>query len=322
MKYFIIVITIFTFISGCSYLDKKTETINPGNELELINSNKINQSEKILNKKLGVYDKDSLFAYPVFRGTEESEDDKYISPFQSRVYRNIDPWNGENDVFNDLYLSLKTHRYDISIGDILVSYLLSEESINISDEELYKKISPFTEIYVFSKYTDTYNYRLIGLNEDSSNTEWAYWHYFIQVWNKNNIWAQPLFEGAEFKFDEVVFAISNVNQLVLLSGRAERSGGSSFAVAGTGFSFENGIWKPIKWNELYEEVSLPENLDIKSDGIRMVYIDPYMAKAFNLPFHEGPLYKFNISENGSFWADFSSFPLNKDMPKKLLFYRY
>ena len=152
-----------------------------------------------------------------------------------------------------------------------------------------------------------------------------YWDYFVQVWDDDYIWAQPLYEGIDYKFNQAVFVTApNGNQLILLSGLTERPSGSSFAVAGTGYEFKEGIWSPVNWDEIYEEVNKPENLEIGSDGIRMKYIDPYLAEAYLLPPHEGGLYELKLTTDGSFWADYSrfhSYPANENLPPEELLFK-
>lgn len=272
----------------------------------------------------GINNENSIFAYPVFLSMEERKE--YISPFTATIYRAIHPWNREGDPFEILSQRLNNMIEGISPGDILVSFLLTEESVSLSDESLSEKLSTITESYVFSEYRDSIHYRLIAINEepDTRFKDFMRWHYFVQVWDDNYIWAQPLYEGIDYKFDQAVFVTApDGNELILLSGRTDRPSGSSFAVAGTGYEFKEGIWFPVKWDEIYDEVVKPENLDIASDGIRMLYTDPFMAKSYLIPPHEGGLYELKLTTDGSFWADYSKFPnypANENLPSEELLF--
>lgn len=321
-------------LSGCSLPVEATasaaESIEPTFLIEetLAAPNEGRQAVLLSHGSEGLHDIYSVFATPVFAGMQEpASGEEYTPPYFKEIYRTIQPWNGEDDVFETLSDRLNGTIEGVSPGNILVPYLLTEEAVNLTDEELLETLSAITETYIFSKQTGSIHYRLIALNEepDREYSHWMSWHYFVQTWDDDYIWAQPLYEGIEYKFDQAAFVTTpDANQVILLSGYTERPSGSSSAVAGTGFVFEEGIWAPIKWEEMYDKVVELENLEIASDGIRMVYIDPYMAEAFYLPSHTGALYKLKLTEDGSFWADYSmypQYPANEDLPSEELLFK-
>jgi len=151
------------------------------------------------------------------------------------------------------------------------------------------------------------------------------WDYYVQVWDDKHIWAQPLCEGTEFVFDQVAFvAAPDGSDIVVLCGYTERLGGSSFAVASVGFAFCDEKWSPIVWEDVYEQENNLVNIDHSSDGFRMIYYDEYMAQTFMLPQHEGPLYRLELSQDGTIIADLSqypSYPGNVGFPSKAVLYR-
>lgn len=336
MRCFKVLIVLTALLSGCSLpveavevTSSAAESINQTSLIEemLVAPKEGRQAVLLSHKNEGLHDINSVFAYPVFAGMQDpAVGEEYMPPYFKWIYRTIQPWNGEGDVFNTLSKQLNGVIKDKSPGDIIVPYLLTEDAVNLSDDDLDKKLSSITKAYVFSGSSESTHYRLIAFDEepDQGFTHWMRWHYFIQVWDDDYIWAQPLYEGIEYEFNQAVFTTSsNGNPLLLLSGRTDRPSGSSFAVAGTGFVFGEGIWSPIKWEEIYTEVVEQDNLEIASDGIRMVYIDPYMAEAFHLPTHTGGLYVLKLTEDGSFWADYSNFynyPANENLlSNELLF---
>jgi len=275
----------------------------------------------------GIYNEHSVFGHSIFWGAPELGENGYLPPYLLRIYRTIYPLDGELDVFKELDQLVNSFTNNIDPGDTFVPYLLTEESVNLTDEELHERLSAFTEAYVFSKYTDSINYRLIAMDRMRPGYyhHFMSWDYYIQVWDDNNIWAQPLCEDTEFKFSQAVFITgSDGNELVLLCGRTDRPTGSGFAVAGTGFVFTDDIWQPVQWDELFDQEKEGYNTKVSTDGFSMTYYDPYMAQAFFLPPHLGPLYVLELAEDGSFWADYSMFPeypANENLPPKELLFR-
>ena len=282
------------------------------------------QAVHIRSEFKGISDNNSVIGKAVFG---DDTDANHPSPTLSKIYRTLSRHTDDGDAFETLDSLLNRQLYGIyaAPGNVLVPYLLSNESVYTSDEKLHKKLSEITENYIFSKHTDTMNYRLIALNEIPSNDKQsmalASWHYFVQVWNDKYIWAQPICEGTEYKFNQAYFIDSaNGDELLLLCGRADRHIGSSFSVVGTGFIFNDGIWSTVNWNDLFEQVNSSENLNYKigSDGFSMTYYDSSMRYMLMLPQpHESPLYLIKLTEDGSFLADFSAFkdyPANKGLP--------
>ena len=341
MRYFIIFIALTAILSGCalpetiakttpnppSFTIKKlnpspTITIIPNEEPTQLSPTPSSEDDRqpviLSHNPVGFYDVYSLFSWPVFIALEENR--PYNGCF-AEIYRTFYPWDGRENVFEALSQRINEKAIN-QPGEILMPFLLSNESVNLSDEELREYLSEITTSYVFSKHTDSLNYRLIAVN---ANTEKEYvwyemtWNYYMQVWDEDHIWAQPLCEWTEFIFDQAVFVTeSDGNELVLLSGHTCMPNGTGLAVAGTGFRFDNGIWVPIVWDETYDEVTEMENLDVHSDGIIMIIYPTWLM----IP-HNGPSYYLNLFEDGSFWADFYNpeYPENDILPYIELLFR-
>ena len=277
---------------------------------------------------VGIHDENSFFGGSTFIGEpdplpgEEKRD--YDRNCLAEIYRTFYPWNGEEDAFEAL--AQRVHRETKRINqpdEILVPYLLTEESVNLSDKELYEKLTEITTAYVFSKHIDSMNYRLIAINADTERVTMRYdptWQYYIQVWDDAHIWAQPLCENIDLIFDQAVFVTDpDGNEIVLLCGQTSMPNGTGLAVAGTRFVLEDGIWGPIRWDEIFDEVTPMTNLGICSYGIiMMIYPDWLMIP------HEGPKYALELSEGGFFWADFSAYPdypANENLPSKECLFR-
>jgi len=320
MRYLTKLIILLLLFTGCSksfettepdlLIPSKNTTISP---LENVHSDNRRQPVILSHDTEGFYDEYSLFGYPIFISLEDGRVPDYLS----NIYRTIHPWSGEEDVFEALSRRIekrldKEPDYVNMLGDILPSFLLTEESVNLSDEELRERLSNITPSHVFSKHTDTTSYRLIAVNADPERVYVSYqqtWSYYVQVWDDEHIWAQPLCEDTELIFNQAIFVtIPGENELVIVAGYTRSPPGSGFASAGTGFMFEDGIWAPMIWNEIYEEVTPIENLRIASDGIITV-IHPSW---FEIPL-DGPRFSLKLMEDGSFWADYS---ISEDLPYK------
>lgn len=284
------------------------------------------QSVIISQEPIGIFDEHSIFAFPVFIPTEELRPVEERIRIHSRftdIYRTVYPWDREEGVFEILSQKLNNESRYITrtyINDTLLSFLLTEESIYLSDKELLERLSDITNVYIFSKNMDSKNYRLIGINHDTEKVFRRFnetWSYFIQVWDDDHIWAQPLMEGTEYIFGQAVFmTMPGKDGLVILNGYTRSPPGNGIAMVGTGFTFEGGIWTPIVWNEMFEEVYLTTGLRIGSDGILSIIF----PASWGVP-HEGPRYFLKLKEDGSFWADYSMSGMREDTPSSDLLFR-
>jgi hypothetical protein len=212
----------------------------------------------------------------------------------------------EEDAFEvlDQILNSEIMSDDSSVNDVLLSFLLTEDSVNLSDEQFLNQLSNITRAYVFSGHTDSMSYRLIGINHDIEREFIWYdttWSYFVQAWNNSYIWAQPLLEGTEIIFNQAVFITNpNANELVILTGHTREPHGGGLAVASTGFVFMDGIWEPIDWDKRYEDLTMFERR-IYADGFLKVvqYPPSWGISNDDLPFF------LMLKADGSIWTDYS-----------------
>ena len=294
------------------YLD---ETSNL--EDEVLHS-KIRQPVIISQEQTGIIDEFSIFAFPLlipFEGPAEGMHSKedIINAWATlkRIYRTVYPRNSNDlDVFEELAQELEiTHNQFFrhswlieATNDVLLSFLLTEESIYMTDEELYEQLSSVTLTFVSSHQLNSVNYRIIGIDHDLGRFSYdRTWSYFVQVWNDEYIWAQPLVEETEIRFTQALFIInSNNEELLLLNGFTRHPNGQGFVSVGSGFVFEYGIWRPIVWDEVFSEVTPIENLGLSSDGITMTVFPPSYGVE-----QSGRIYRFSLTDDGSFWAEFS-----------------
>ena len=189
--------------------------------------NKTRSSVIIYREPIGIHDPFSIFGTAYIRAIQEPNraGEELITPFLANIYRTIYPWNSELNVFEVIYDLFHNGTYSNwhTFSDVLISFLLTEESIALSDEKLYTELSNINQIFIFSGQSETRNYRLVAFNTnrrwDPNFTSWMDWSYFVQIWDDEHIWAQPLCEFIEFRFNNVVFVTSpNGDELVLLSG--------------------------------------------------------------------------------------------------------
>jgi hypothetical protein len=258
------------------------------------------------------YDEYSVFAYPVIAPWVEMtpEQAQMFSCF-SQIYRTVYPSDNEENVFETISLLLNNGNFK-DVNDVLLSYLLTDASVHMSDDELFERLDSITKTHVYSKHTDSVNYRLIGINHDTERVFRWYemtWSYFIQVWNDDCIWAQPLIEGTEIDFFQAVFTETNNESLLLLNGYTRFPNGTGLTLTGTGFKFEDGLWAPLVWEEVFEETAVTENIKVYSDGIICARYPEWVG----IPF-ECRYYDLILTDDGSFWADYP-----EDNQKELLF---
>jgi hypothetical protein len=316
-------------LSGCSQPSVRHEGITKTdmpdiNEESAPTPTKKRQPAILYRDPVGIQYEYSIFNSPIFIAAEEPllGTEQNISAPLSEIYRTIYPWNEGGDIFDILSQQLNKKTDEVIFRDVLVSYLFTEDSAGLSDEELLERLSNITATYVFSKHTDSLNYRLIAINADTEREfVWYHrtWNYFIQVWDNENIWAQPLCEGTEFIFNQAVFITSpSGSELVLLCGYTRMPNGTGLALAGTGFSFDEGVWAPVRWEEQYTEIYKIENMDIRSDGFMIARYPSWLM----IPNDKLP-YTLDLSEDGSFWAgysQYSDYQTHEHLPiEKLLF---
>jgi len=302
-----------TLLTGCYTSSKvSTETIPQafmvGSENEVILPvedvlfHTMRQSVIISQETVGILDGNSIFAIPVFMMEGEHR--------LSNIYRTVYPWCNNENVFEALCRELVAERQGsatLSVpyaNDILLSFLLTEDSIYLSDDDLLEQLSNITRSYVFSKHMDSMNYRLIAINHFTGGAYIfeASWSYFVQVWDNDYIWAQPLIEGTEIIFEQASFVTSSeTNKFLILAGYTRMPNGTGLASIGTGFMFEDGIWTPIAWNEVFEVVTPMEHVGTSwSDGIRATIFPEWI---FPEEPHTHPRFTFRLMDDASFWAN-------------------
>ena len=301
------------FLTGCSVSSEAEENILIVSDSGAINmyhdhANNLRQARIISRVPTGIFDERSLFAFPIFIPTEELrpiEERLRVHSRLANIYRTIYPWNREDDAFEILYQNMNEASKLQYANDILTSFLLTEDSIAISDKELLERLSYITNSYVFSEYTNSMNFRLIGVNHNTERVFIWYnetWSYFMQVWNDDYIWAQPLIEGTEIIFNDAVFVTSQCeNMLVILAGYTRTPPGNGLALASAGFLFENDIWAPVTWLDVFEEVVQIEGTRIASDGVLTGVRYPSW---WGVPNETEPFF-LKLLDDGSIWADYS-----------------
>lgn len=271
---------------------------------------------------IGVYNENSILSYPAMRGSPLIGENGYLPPYTLSIYRTIYPWADDGDVIDALYRQINEKGIFIgNLGDTIVAYLLTEESVIISDDELVEKLSVVTEVYAFSKETESINYRLVAMNLNADRTylHWMCWDYYVQVWDDYHIWAQPLCECVSYRFSQARFiSLDDTFEILLLSGWSSPPHGTGHAVACTGFYFEDELWTPVDWREVFDEVGNAENLIIYADGVGMIVYPEWLMIT-----NGGAWYAFEVDEDGSIWADYSAYSGhlgNENLPEKELLF--
>ena len=198
------------------------------------------------------------------------------SNYLSDIFREIRPMEDTEGVFHWLNNSIenRAYFYPLSTGEIFASYLLTEEGVNISDESLRNILNEKYLSYVKSFKLNKRNYRFISFT-DSMN-DFGACSGFIQIWDDDYIWAQPIMEYSNIYIpwnegDAAQMFLDNKGREVLILCGYKREGYSPIIICATGFVHNGDIWEPIDWNEIYEESIGIKIMKKYSDGIMYSY---------------------------------------------------
>lgn len=198
--------------------------------------------------------------------------DPLISRELLRIYRKIEPAKDTADIFEKLCISFQsTLFYGTDQGDVFVPFLLTNDAVNMADAELTKKLSEVgIKAYIASFTGADKNYRFICLSQEKPGEDMytggkyasynAPYYTFVQVWDDESIWAQPLYEGSGFGFMEAEGTQSTMllqqegrNDALISIGLAFDYGNThDYNIAILGWEHKGDKWDIISWEDYFD----------------------------------------------------------------------